>query len=321
MHEYSSKVEFVQSIFVQSYLRGHLDIKVPGNASVTGDKVVIKGDEFVVTITASGKVGIDIKVGKSEISEQLEPRLPSKFPIKLAEDEEKKYRESMESQFEEYFDHFFKLHRPKQSSASIQHESTTLREGTGSVNVPLSSIKQLPGRDSLRIPIVSEPKPVPSNMAPPGFDDELEIEKGRQGSRIIPGFGNDQSQGSYGDSDRFPNGERVPNLDPSGPHAIGSGRGGMIPTADDPLFRPEERGRNGNGNLGGIRYDDPVAGPNDDLSLVGEGLPGDMGVGREHGRRGRNSGIGGNFNGNFKGHFGSQFGGNSGGFGGFGGFI
>ena len=121
-------------------------------------------------------------------------------------------------------------------------------------------------------------KPIPASLAPPGFEDELEIRGGRSpnGPGVPP---------PYGDADRFPGGMRAPDLEPS-PGARGPGTGGMYPSSEDPLFHPERRNiaeRRDFPHPGdhGIRYDDPLAGPHDDLDLAGEGLPSDMGIGKD----------------------------------------
>ncbi|ODV86669.1 hypothetical protein CANARDRAFT_21668 [[Candida] arabinofermentans NRRL YB-2248] len=158
-------------------------------------------------------------------------------------------------------------------------------------------------------------KPVPENLAAPKFDDELEIQSGP--STTITQPRNEQQQ-QLGNNDLYPGGIKdptlKPSLDPLGSGVGGFGYGGMHPTANDPLF--QGLGSGGSRPQSGIRYDNPLLGPDDDLGLIGSGLGGGMGLGN-----GRNIGFPGNGNGNRGGPgFGSGFGSGSGFPGGNGGF-
>jgi hypothetical protein len=161
-------------------------------------------------------------------------------------------------------------------------------------------------------PLASAPrrsKP-PVDFAPPGFEDELEIN--RQPPRYLrglgagpPGLGGGPSglgdgpaglgaPGSIGSQDLYPQG-----LAPHDPFyngrlgpGFGSGGGGMHPTFDDPLF--------GGRGSGGGRHD-PRAPPGARYDPVG---PGEPPVGRNRGPFGNNGRGGGGFGG-----FGGGFGG------------
>lgn len=131
----------------------------------------------------------------------------------------------------------------------------------------------------------------PGDFAPPGFEDEFEINRPPRG--YPPGFPGGRSPYNIGDRDLYPAG-LGPNDPFRGTLGPGSGSGGgMHPTFDDPLF-------GGSGGTGGY---DPRAPPGARYDPPGPGQP-PLG-----GNRGFGQGPGGGF------------GGFGGGFGGFGGDI
>ncbi|KAG7693490.1 hypothetical protein KL933_003067 [Ogataea haglerorum] len=144
------------------------------------------------------------------------------------------------------------------------------------------------------------PKPLPASLAPPSFEDEHQI----QSSRTDPLPSGDAQAGV---NDLYPGGMKDPPFKPYlDPLAVNPTRGGgMHPTSSDSLFN-----RNLEGSRSGIRYDDPLLGPDEDPELLGAGLPGQMGLPGQGGFR-RPPGAPGP-----PGSFGS-----SGGFGGLGRFI
>ncbi|KAJ5718470.1 hypothetical protein N7488_004116 [Penicillium malachiteum] len=139
-------------------------------------------------------------------------------------------------------------------------------------------------------PLAAAPRrPVPpGDFAPPGFEDEYEINRPPRG--MAPGFPGGRSPYNIGDRDLYPAGmgPRDPLRGPMGP-GFGSG-GGMHPNFDDPLF-------GGSGGGGGGGYD-PRAPPGARYDPPG---PGGAPSGRNRGPFG---GPGGGFDG-----FGGGFGG------------
>lgn len=127
------------------------------------------------------------------------------------------------------------------------------------------------------------PRPTP-DFAPPGFEDEHELQRPRGGLPGMPG----QPFGNIGDRDLYP-----PGLGPHDPLRMGPGGGGirggggMYPTFDDPLFQ-------GQGGQGGY---DPMAPPGARYDPVGpgDGPPNLRGGPRFPGGGGR--GFGGGFGG------------------------
>ncbi|KAH8425046.1 proteasome inhibitor PI31 family protein [Aspergillus melleus] len=132
-------------------------------------------------------------------------------------------------------------------------------------------------------PLAAAPRrPVPpGDFAPPGFEDEFEIQRPPRGYH--PGFGG-RNPLSIGDRDLYP-----PGLGPHDPlrggvgPGLGGGGGGMHPTFDDPLF----------GGGGRSRGYDPQAPPGARYDPVG---PGGSPFGRGRGPFG-GSGAGGGFGG------------------------
>lgn len=127
----------------------------------------------------------------------------------------------------------------------------------------------------------------PGDFAPPGFEDEFEINRPPRG--YPPGFPGGRSPYNIGDRDLYPAG-LGPNDPFRGTMGPGSGSGsGMYPTFDDPLFR----GQGGNSGYDprappGARYDPPG--------------PGQPPFGNNRGRFGGGSGGGfGGFGGGFGG--------------------
>lgn len=127
----------------------------------------------------------------------------------------------------------------------------------------------------------------PGDFAPPGFEDEFEINRPPRG--YPPGFPGGRSPYNIGDRDLYP-----PGLGPHDPlrgtmgPGFGSG-GGMHPTFDDPLF-------GGSGGVGGY---DPRAPPGARYDPPGPGQP-PMGGNRGPFGRGSGGGFGG-FGGGFGG--------------------
>lgn len=118
------------------------------------------------------------------------------------------------------------------------------------------------------------PRPTP-DFAPPGFEDEHELQRPRGGLPGMPG----QPFGNIGDRDLYP-----PGLGPHDPLRMGPGGGyrgggGMHPTFDDPLFQ----GQGGQGGYDprappGARYD-PVGPGDGPPNLRGPRFPGGGGGG------------------------------------------
>lgn len=113
-----------------------------------------------------------------------------------------------------------------------------------------------PFDDPLAMPHRS-PHPV-GDFAPPGFEDEFEI---NQPARAYPpGFGGGRSPYNIGDRDLYPAG-LGPNDPFRGTIGPGAGSGGMHPTFDDPLFGgPGAGGGSDPRAPPGARYDPPGPG-------------------------------------------------------------
>ncbi|CAG8903349.1 unnamed protein product [Penicillium egyptiacum] len=128
----------------------------------------------------------------------------------------------------------------------------------------------------------------PPDFAPPGFEDEHQINRP---SRGYPGGLGGRSPYNIGERDLYPAG-LGPNDPLRGSMSPGSGQGGggMHPTFDDPLFS----GQGGAGNGG---YD-PRVPPGARYDPVG---PGEPPVGRNRGPFGNNGQGGGGFGGGFGG--------------------
>ncbi|KAJ5690793.1 hypothetical protein N7462_005185 [Penicillium macrosclerotiorum] len=127
-----------------------------------------------------------------------------------------------------------------------------------------------------------QPNP-PGDFAPPGFEDEFEINRPPRGQ--APGFPGGRNPYTIGDRDLYPAGlgPNDPLRGSMGP-GVGSG-GGMHPTFDDPLF-------GGSGSSGGY---DPRAPPGARYDPPGPGAPP---FGRGHGPgSGGLGGFGGGFGG------------------------
>ncbi|CDK26732.1 unnamed protein product [Kuraishia capsulata CBS 1993] len=145
---------------------------------------------------------------------------------------------------------------------------------------------------------------------PPGFEDEYQMTQPQSTTPI-------SAPSHFGDSDLNPSGlgpnpQMKAYLDPLN-RGIG---GGMHPTADDPLFQgPGLRYGAGSLRPPGARFDDPLFGGGD-FDMVGQGLPGSMGLGQNKFRGGGGSGGFGGGPGGFGG--GSGFGSGSGSGSGFG---
>lgn len=311
-------IQLVTEAFAHNYLDGVWSIPLTETPDFSSDGLLCKfaTNQFVVTIKITDterSVAFDLqsKDGKSKLFENIDldpssiDKKYSKFPIALSfEDYTKLVELEFIPKFRQHFDPFLKAHVSDYSNVSTYSSDKTPRFAKKSENsISGPDIQGSTGRLQ---------KPIPASLAPPGFEDELEIQ-GKNSNTNIPGVST-----PYGDSDRYPGGLRVPDLDPAA-HIRSPGTGGMYPSPDDPLFHPEKRNRNNNlpnpGN-GGIRYDDPLAGPHDDLDLAGEGLPPDMGIGKNRknlrgnfGAFGGGSRFGGGFNGGFNGGFGGGFGG------------
>ncbi|KAG7892675.1 hypothetical protein KL936_000849 [Ogataea polymorpha] len=112
------------------------------------------------------------------------------------------------------------------------------------------------------------PRPLPAALAPPPFEDEHKIQSSR--SQTLP-----SADAQAGVNDLYPGGMKDPPFKPYlDPLAVNPTKGGgMHPTSSDPLFN-----RNLGGSTTGIRYDDPLLGPDEDPDLLGSGLPGHMGL-------------------------------------------
>jgi hypothetical protein len=130
----------------------------------------------------------------------------------------------------------------------------------------------------------------PGDFAPPGFEDEFEINRPLRGypPGFPGGFPGGRSPYNIGDRDLYP-----PGLGPHDPlrGTMGpgfGGGGGMHPTFDDPLF-------GGSGGVGGY---DPRAPPGARYDPPGPGQPP---MGGNRGAFGRGSGGFGGFGGGFGG--------------------
>ncbi|KAH3664060.1 hypothetical protein OGAPHI_004774 [Ogataea philodendri] len=181
------------------------------------------------------------------------------------------------------------LPEPVSSSQSVLQESVSRAlPPSESQSAPqlASNVKPSP---ALTAPA---PKPLPSVLAPPRFEDEHQIQSDRTSTVSAPAA-------QSGTSDLYPGGIKDPILKPYlDPLAInGTQGGGMHPTASDPMFGgrlPDPRH--------GIRYSDPLMGPDDDPELLGAGLPGHLGLpgqgfNRPRGPPGPPGSFGGGFNG------------------------
>ncbi|KAI2789317.1 hypothetical protein POX_d04803 [Penicillium oxalicum] len=126
----------------------------------------------------------------------------------------------------------------------------------------------------------------PGDFAPPGFEDEYEINRPPRG--YPPGFSGGRSPYNIGERDLYPAGlgPNDPFRGTMGP-GFGSGGGGMHPTFDDPLF-------GGTGGAGG-GYD-PRAPPGARYDPPGPGFGPPSGRGRGSGGGGF-GGFGGGFGG------------------------
>lgn len=136
-------------------------------------------------------------------------------------------------------------------------------------------------------PLAAAPRrPLPGDFAPPGFEDEFEINRPPRG--MAPGFGGGRNPYNIGDRDLYPAGmgPNDPLRGPMGP-GFGSGGGGMHPTFDDPLF-------GGQGGRGGY---DPRAPPGARYDPPGPGAPPYGNPGPFGGRGGGFGGFGGGFGG------------------------
>lgn len=156
-----------------------------------------------------------------------------------------------------------------------------------------------PFHDPLAVP--PSRRPIPGDLAPPGFENELEINEPPRGfPPPLFGRGRGDNPLSIGERDLYP-----PGLGPHDPirgnlrpGRGAAGSGGMHPSLGDPLF----------GGIGDDGYYDPQAPPGSRYDPVGPGDGPPFGShGTPFGRRG--------------GGFGGGFGGGMGGFGGFGGDI
>lgn len=143
-------------------------------------------------------------------------------------------------------------------------------------------------------PLAAPPRrPIPAGeFAPPGFEDEFEINRPPRGPLRMPGDG--RSPFNIGHDDLHPpglgphdplRGSFVPGGGLPRPGAMG---GGMHPTFDDPLFRGP-----GGGGQGGY---DPQAPPGARWDPLGPGGPGGPGPRFGGGRPGGGGGFGGGGN-------------------------
>lgn len=135
-----------------------------------------------------------------------------------------------------------------------------------------------PARDPLRddsLPPAARPYPFddplaaaprrpnpPGDFAPPGFEDEFEIN--RPPRAYPPGLGGGRSPYNIGERDLYPQGlgPNDPFRGTMGPGLGGVGGGGMHPTFDDPLFGGQGGGSGGYDPRAppGARYDPPGPG-------------------------------------------------------------
>ncbi|GME71318.1 unnamed protein product [[Candida] boidinii] len=139
---------------------------------------------------------------------------------------------------------------------------------------------------SLSITSNNKNNSTPNNINnPPGFEDEYQLQD-KKPTNSAPLFPRNNDLPSIGDKDLNPlpgkNPILKPFFDPLSDPSPASSSGGMIPTKYDPIFHSElKNSGNGSGNPL-IRSDEPVIGPDDDLNLIGSGLPGSIGLGRRN---------------------------------------
>ncbi|ODV94335.1 hypothetical protein PACTADRAFT_51195 [Pachysolen tannophilus NRRL Y-2460] len=328
----NSEISLITSI-VDSWLKA--DIFKENSDGVEIEKLLesvtcnqfIYNDEIILSVTKISKphtniyiinliLGKQIKAVVLDASEYIVNLNYIQYPVEnlnvIKEDELLNIKKFLASKFLEYSkekdvrDDFKSLEDKKNLPSSF--ESPKLFTIDPAFAAPKSNLKL-------------ESKSVPESLQPPKFDDEYEIQTNAPPAASI----RPTNPLSIGDRDLNPPGlpkhpEMKPYLDPlascSGASGIGS-EGGMYPTANHPIFGGRPNG--GGNNYGrrdplhppGARFDDPLMNEDTDMELVGQGLPGNLGIGN-HGRRG---GAGTN-------PFGRNAGGNAGGFGGFdGGFI
>jgi hypothetical protein len=182
------------------------------------------------------------------------------------------------------------------SSATVQPRHEETRQPEQPRHNPLRDDPQRPARPyPFDDPLAAAPRrPVPvGDFAPPGFEDEYEMQRPPRG---MPGGYGDRNPLSIGDRDLYP-----PGLGPNDPLRMGPtggfrGGGGMHPTFDDPLF----------GGQGGGQPYDPRAPPGARYDPIGpgDGPPNIRGGPRFSG--GRGGGFGGGFGGNPFGGLGSN---------------
>ena len=135
------------------------------------------------------------------------------------------------------------------SSAAARPRHQETRQPEQPQHNPLRDDPQRPARPyPFDDPLAAAPRrPVPvGDFAPPGFEDEYEMQRPPRG---VPGGYGDRNPLSIGDRDLYP-----PGLGPNDPLRMGPtggfrGGGGMHPTFDDPLF---------GGQGGGQPYDPRV---------------------------------------------------------------
>ncbi|KAG7826513.1 hypothetical protein KL909_000565 [Ogataea angusta] len=156
---------------------------------------------------------------------------------------------------------------PTQSGTHTERHVSQLQESVAGIPEDTSSqaTQNLTPTPSYTSPA---PKPLPAALAPPPFEDEHQIQSSR--SQPLP-----SADAQAGVNDLYPGGMKDPPfksyLDPL---AVNPTRGGgMHPTSSDPLFNRKMGDTNS-----GIRYDDPLLGPDEDPELLGAGLPGQMGL-------------------------------------------
>ncbi|KAK3319038.1 PI31 proteasome regulator N-terminal-domain-containing protein [Apodospora peruviana] len=167
-----------------------------------------------------------------------------------------------------------------------------------------------PGRAPWDLPRPPNPYPVPGgsepipaagsrphpDLAPPGFEDEYEINVPPHGGLWVPNVGGAGGATDYGRSDLYPQGLGPDdpirqNFIPGGVRRPGR-MGGMHPTFDDPLFM----GPRGGGEGGDLGFD-PQAPPGARWDPVGPGGLPRFGGGRGGGASGGGRGGGGGFGG------------------------
>jgi hypothetical protein len=170
------------------------------------------------------------------------------------------------------------------TSTAAQQRREETRQPQEPQHNPLRDDREPPARPyPFDDPLAAAPRrPVPvGEFAPPGFEDEYEMQRPPRG--MPAGFGG-RNPLAIGDRDLYP-----PGLGPNDPLRVGpgggfGGGGGMHPTFDDPLF---------GGQAGGQPYD-PRAPPGARYDPIG---PGDVPPNVRGGPRfpgGRGGGFGGN---------------------------